>query len=109
MLVQGFYNDIDPTDVDLYDAHRERFALAVLKRQNDLDFFSKVLQTAAQIGDPNMRRKFVQLLEEQYVIGLKEKRAAESRREDESLAELAGKYVVVQAQPGGHVGKWKNA
>lgn len=107
-MVQGFYSEFDQTDVDLMDLHRERFALSVLKRQNDLDFYAKVLQTAAQISDPNMRRKFVGLLEEQYVIGLKEKKAAESRREDESLAELAGKYVVVQAQPGGgHMGRWQ--
>lgn len=107
LMVQGFYENVDPTDVDLTDLHRERFAIAVLKRQNDLDFYTKVLQTSAQIGDANTRRKFVQLLEEQYVIGLKEKREGESKREDESLAELASQYVVVQTRPGGgHVGRW---
>jgi len=104
LLVKGFYNSVDES-VDLFTAHRERLALAVVERQNEIEFFSNMLQTIAEVQDPKMRRIIMTRLEEVYIIGLKEKRAEESVKEDDSLAELAKKVMVVDA---GHVGRWQD-
>jgi len=89
----------------MFTAHRERLALAVVERQNEIEFFSNMLMTIAEIQDSKMRRIVMTRLEEVYIIGLKEKRETESKAEDDSLAELAKRVMIVDA---GNVGRWED-
>ena len=104
LLVKGFYETIDSDHLSIFDAHRERTALAVIERENEIEFFTNMLKVAGQVGDSNLRRKIMARLEEVYVLGLREERVAESRREDETLADLAKQVMVVDAH---HVGRWE--
>lgn len=79
----------------MFDAHRERFALAVVQRQNETAFFAQMISTMAQVQNPKLRETIARRLEEVYIIGLKEKREIESKVEDDTLAELAKQVLVV--------------
>ena len=88
--------------------HKEATALATIDRQNHLSLFSDIISVIATVTDAEARQKMVKMLEEQWIIGLKEKRTSKDKAEDQMLIDFAKQYVVLEQHGRELRGTWKD-
>lgn len=79
-----------------------------MARQNHLSLFSDIMMVLANVDNPEARQKMVKLLEEQWILGLKEERKERDRKEDKMLIDMAKHYMVLEAQGQQYHAKWVN-
>jgi len=75
-------------------------------RQNHLSLFSDIMMVITNVDHPESRQKMVKLLEEQWILGLKEERKSKDKAEDEMLADLAKEYMVLEQVGKQFQAKW---
>jgi hypothetical protein len=81
-------------------------AVATVARQNHLSLFSDIMMVIANVDNPEARQKMVKLLEEQWILGLKEERKAKDKAEDAMLVDLAKNYMVLEQHGKDYSAKW---
>lgn len=105
LLVGGFYTEM--AEVDVIDIHKEALAMATLERTNTLALFGHIVGVAGAPIKSDDRQKLVRLLEEVFIIGLKEKREYLNKQENQELLKIARSIFKVQGAGGRYVGTWE--
>lgn len=77
-----------------------------MARQNHLALFSDIMMVIANVENPEAKQKMVKLLEEQWILGLKEDREYRDKKEDAMLVDLAKNYMVLEQHGKDFAAKW---
>jgi len=80
--------------------------MATVDRQNHLALFSDIMMVITNVDNPEARQKMVKLLEEQWILGLKEDRKVKDKAEDDMLVDLAKNYMVLEQHGKHYQAKW---